>query len=184
MNPFAIDDLPQIEAERVVLRALENSDAAALLEVFSDADALKYWGHGPLADFDAAHAYISSAQRAYQAGSRYQWAITLDGKLLGSCALSALNPQHLSATLSYVLATRCLGQGYAREAVHALVSVAFDALDLNRIEADTDPRHIRSIRLLEALGFQREGLLRQRYRIDGNYQDALMFGMLKEDWQV
>jgi len=62
--------------------------------------------------------------------------------------------------------------------------VAFDALDLNRIEADTDPRHIRSIRLLEALGFQREGLLRQRYRIDGNYQDALMFGMLKEDWQV
>ena len=53
-----------------------------------------------------------------------------------------------------------------------MIVFAFDSLNLNRIEADVDPRNERSMRLLERLGFQREGYLRQRYCMNGERQES------------
>jgi ribosomal-protein-alanine N-acetyltransferase len=56
---------------------------------------------------------------------------------------------------------------------------AFEELGLRRIEADTDPRNSGSCRLLERLGFVREGLLRERWLIDGELQDTAIYGLLR-----
>ena len=73
-------------------------------------------------------------------------------------------------------------QGYMREALSALLDHAFGELDLNRIEADTDPRNERSTRLLERLGFVKEGLFRERCIVDGEVSDAAMYGLLRREW--
>ena len=70
------------------------------------------------------------------------------------------------------------------EAAAALIAFAFARLDLRRIEADADPRNVGSIRVLEKLGFVREGFLRERWDIGGEIQDAVLFGLLRREWHV
>lgn len=57
-----------------------------------------------------------------------------------------------------------------------------ESLALRRVEADVDPRNDRSIRVLERLGFQGEGLQRERYVVAGEVQDALLYGVLRPEW--
>lgn len=49
--------------------------------------------------------------------------------------------------------------------------------------ADADPRNERCLRLLENLNFKREGLLRERYHVNGELQDAVVLGLLRSEWQ-
>ena len=78
-----------------------------------------------------------------------------------------------------------LGAGdarYAREALTVLLDHAFSSLGLRRIEADVDPRNQGSLNTLEALGFRREGYLRQRWRVAGEIQDSVLMGLLASEW--
>ena len=69
------------------------------------------------------------------------------------------------------------------EALHALVQYAFQTLDLNRLEADIDPRNKASARTLERLGFQKEGHLRERWIVNDEISDTDLYGLLRRDWQ-
>jgi GNAT acetyltransferase-like protein/glutathione-dependent formaldehyde-activating enzyme len=80
------------------------------------------------------------------------------------------------------LASRAWGCGYMYEALSALLDYGFTELNLNRVEADTDPRNERSTRLLARLQFFREGLFRERCIVDGEISDAAMYGLLRRDW--
>ena len=70
------------------------------------------------------------------------------------------------------------------EALHALLDYAFEELALHRIEADVDPRNTPSIRTVERLGFQREGYLRERWKVNGEIQDTVFFGLLRPEWEA
>ncbi len=82
-----------------------------------------------------------------------------------------------------MLASRAWGYGYMQEALTAFLDFGFDQLGLNRVEADTDPRNERSMRLLERLRFTKEGHFRERWIVDGEVSDAAMYGLLRKDWQ-
>ena len=68
------------------------------------------------------------------------------------------------------------------EALQALLGFAFHALDLNRLEADIDPRNHASARTLERLGFQREGHMRERWIVKGEVTDTWWYGLLRREW--
>ncbi len=70
------------------------------------------------------------------------------------------------------------------ETLRAVLDYAFSVLDLHRIEADVDPRNTASVRILERLGFQREGYLRERWQVNGEVQDSLFYGLLRPDWEA
>ena len=70
------------------------------------------------------------------------------------------------------------------EALTAFLGYGFGELDLNRIEADTDPRNLAATSVLEKLGFVREGLLRERWITDGQKSDSAMYGLLRSDWDA
>lgn len=106
----------------------------------------------------------------------------VSGKLLGTCALWGINAQCRRAEIGYILDSRVWGQGYMREALSALLHYAFTKLDLNRIEADSDPRNERSTRLLVRFGFSQEGLFRERCIVEGEISDAAMYGLLRREW--
>jgi RimJ/RimL family protein N-acetyltransferase len=88
-----------------------------------------------------------------------------------------------SAALGYVLDDAAWGQGYATEAAVALLDWAFDTLDLNRVQAETDTRNLASARVLEKIGFQREGTLREDCVVNGEVSDSWVFGLLRREWQ-
>lgn len=86
-----------------------------------------------------------------------------------------------SAVLGYWMGEVYAGRGFMSSAVRAVVAHAFDTLHLNRVEAACLPHNDASIRLLEKVGFQREGYARKYLCIDGRWQDHLLYGMLRDD---
>ena len=68
------------------------------------------------------------------------------------------------------------------EAVTQILGYGFGELNINRIEAMTDPDNVASIRSLKKLGFSEEGILRQNGFWNGKFHDSRCFSMLKEDW--
>ena len=86
-----------------------------------------------------------------------------------------------SATIGYWLGVNHAGQGYMSRALRAALSYCFSNLRLHRVEAACLPSNIASIRVLESAGFKREGLARSYLRINGRWQDHLLFAVLEND---
>jgi len=63
-----------------------------------------------------------------------------------------------------------------------LLGHGFAALDLNRIEADVDPRNEASARVLEKLGFRQEGYMPERWIVQGEPADTVYYGLLRRHW--
>jgi ribosomal-protein-alanine N-acetyltransferase len=86
-----------------------------------------------------------------------------------------------AATLGYWMGAPYAGRGYMSKAVRAGIGFAFATLRLHRIEAACLPRNQASIRLLEGAGFRREGFARAYLRINGTWQDHVLYGLLESD---
>jgi ribosomal-protein-alanine N-acetyltransferase len=180
MRAFA--NLP-IRTARLELRPLREADVAALFEIHSDATAMRYWD-APMWKSDERGRAMVARDVALTTMDYLRLGIALaaSGTLLGTCALWKIDTQSRRAEIGYILGCRNWGRGYMHEALGALLQYAFTELNLNRIEADTDPRNVRSTRLLERLGFSKEGLFRERCIVEGEVSDAAMYGLLSREW--
>jgi ribosomal-protein-alanine N-acetyltransferase len=104
------------------------------------------------------------------------------GKLAGGITLA--NIRHgvsQSGHIGYWIGERYANRGLMTDAVNVLVRFAFDRLRLHRIEAACIPDNVRSMRVLEKAGFQREGLLRSYLKINGAWQDHYLYARIIED---
>jgi ribosomal-protein-alanine N-acetyltransferase len=178
------DRLPTITTERLRIRWLTAADVPALFAVFGDAEVCRYWSRPPMPDVVAAEALLREIEAYFASRSLFQWGIAEreTDAVIGTCTLASLSEEHRRAEVGFALARRAWGRGYLAEALPALLAFAFDTLGLHRIEADADPRNARSIRVLERAGFQREGLMRERYHLEGEIQDAFIYGLLRHEW--
>jgi ribosomal-protein-alanine N-acetyltransferase len=106
-----------------------------------------------------------------------------DDELLGGLTLGNVRRGVAQcATLGYWIGEKHAGQRLMGKAVRAVLRHAFLEMRLHRIEAACAPNNERSRRLLESLGFQREGFARAYLLIDGAWQDHLLFAMLERDF--
>lgn len=179
------DDLPTLTTERLELRKLREDDAEAVFEVFRDPEVMRYWSSTPMKELDDALALILQTHDLAQSKTLYQWGIASrsTGGVAGTCTLFRLDFTHRRGEIGFALGRKHWGQGIASEAVGRLIGLSFNELNLHRLEADVDPRNDRSLRLLERQGFQREGLLRERYHVGGETQDTVFLGLLRREWK-
>lgn len=177
--------LPTLAAPRVHLRGMDGRDLDDLYAVYSDPEVTRYWSHGAWPHRDEASIYLEAIESGFQAGNLFQWGIALraSDRVVGTVTLYAIDHAQGRAEVGFALAREHWGHRYAREALTVLLAHAFDALALRRIEADVDPRNLASLRTLEALGFRREGYLRQRWQVAGEPQDSVLMGLLASDWR-
>lgn len=173
--------LPTLEGERVRLRPFRTADRDALFAIYSDAQVMRYWGFPPWTELAQAEAHIASVLAITEPVPSFSWVLARasDDTLAGTTTLFGIRRDQLRAELGYCLAPAEHGKGIASEAVRLALGFAFGTLGLERIEADVDPRNAPSCRLLERLGFQREGLLRARWRVAGEVSDSVIYGLLR-----
>ncbi len=127
---------------------------------------------------------IRRYQRDIRNGTGYPFFVfTPDGDtLLGGLTLTHVQRGVTqSCSLGYWMGAAFAGKGLMTIAVKAAVVFAFDTLHLNRVEAACLPNNSASIRLLEKVGFAREGYARRFLCIDGKWQDHLLYGMVRDD---
>ena len=177
--------LPTLHAPRLTLRPLTEADVVDVLSVFADPLVLRYWDGPLMTTQQDAMQYIERIHYSLRRRELLQWGIAeADADaVVGTCTLTHLSLTHRRAEIGFALKQACWGRGLGSEAVAAVLGFAFGDLGLNRIEADVDPRNERSLKLLDRLGFRREGHLRERYFMNGERQDAILMAMLHSEWQ-
>lgn len=127
---------------------------------------------------------IKRYQRELRDGAGYPFFVfAADGvALLGGLTLSQVQRGVTqSGSLGYWMGARYAGRGYMTDAVRTLLRFSFNTLRLHRVEAACLPHNAASIRLLEKVGFQREGYARSYLCIDGRWQDHLLYAMVSDD---
>ncbi|MES2900714.1 MAG: GNAT family protein [Pseudomonadota bacterium] len=175
-----------LNTERLALRFFEEGDAAALYAIFSDVKVMRYWSSSAWTTMEEAHESVREAQAAYTDGSSLRLGIVLrdSGELIGYINLYAIYHANRRCDIGYALAQPHWGNGYLAEAMRAVIEHGFAAMDLNRIEADIDPRNTASEKLLERMGFQKEGYMRERWIVNGEICDTAFYGLLRSEWKM
>jgi RimJ/RimL family protein N-acetyltransferase len=169
---------------RLVLRRFRTADAPALAAYRSDRDVARYQSWEAPFGLDRAEDFVG-----YMAGADpdrpgwFQWAVELteEKALIGDVGVG-LHENLMQADIGFTLARGRHGRGYATEAVRAVLDRLFTIQGLRRVSAECDVRNVSSARLLDRVGFTREGLLRSHTWINGEWTDDLLFGLLAEDW--
>ncbi len=171
---------------RLILRPLTAADAPAILAIFGDMRVMRYWSSPPHGSIDDAVAFIDKARDGYRTGQMILLGLELQHsrQLIGTCTLHARNVICRRAELGYALGAEHWGQGLMHEALERFLQFVFDELDLNRLEADIDPRNQSSARTLERLGFRREGYAKERWIVAGEVSDTAWYGLLARDWRA
>lgn len=176
---------PVLDTARLRLRPMTLDDRADLFAIFSDPQAVRYWSSEPWQRQEQAEAAIIRALEGYRSATEVRLGVELraDRKLVGVVNLHQFFPQNRRCELGYAFNRQYWGMGLATEALTAALAHGFDALDLNRVEADIDPRNEASARLLERLGFRAEGYMPERWIVHGEAADTAFYGLLKRHWR-
>lgn len=176
--------LPVLDGTRVRLRGIDAQDFDAFYALHSDPQAMRYWSFPAWTAHEHAQAYFETACSSRDACRMLCWAIAdiADDRLIGAATLCDIDREQGRAAIGYVLSRDRWGHGLAREAVLRVLAHAFDTLALRRVEADIDPRNEASCRLVERLGFRREGMLRERWHVAGELCDTALYGLLAREF--
>ena len=126
---------------------------------------------------------IVHGNRAWDDDREYTFGIALPGGgLVGRIRLSVVvRGPWQNTNMGYYVSHEANGRGICTEAVGLVVGFAFDRLDLHRVQAAVMPRNAPSLRVLEKNGFRREGLAPRYLRINGEWEDHLIFARTAED---
>ena len=116
-------------------------------------------------------------------GHALTWVVEADSDAVGWVSLRNIDWTNRSASLGFSLAPKAEGKGIAHTAVSQVLDLAFGPGRMQRIEADCDIDNDRSQRLLERLGFQREGTLRAFARMPEGRRDFYLYSLLADEWK-
>ncbi len=179
------DELPQLRAPRLTLRPLGPGDVPDLFEIFSDPEVARYWSSPPFVELAEAEALLADIEESFRERTLFQWGIEreVDGKVVGTVTLWQLDAGNRRGEIGFALGRGAWGQGLMSEALGVFFGFCFGVLGLHRLEADVEPANGRSLRVLERLGFRREGYLRERWFTYGEWQDSVILGLLAGEWE-
>jgi ribosomal-protein-alanine N-acetyltransferase len=112
----------------------------------------------------------------------YRWFVSVDGQVVGAVSLKNISHSMGYGEIGYGVAESHHGKGIATAAVRLLVEKIFRETYLRRLLAYVHEENIASCRVLEKLGFQEEGLLREHYVINGVPVNEVLYALLKSEW--
>lgn len=179
--PFA-----EILTGRLALRDLRDSDAERMFDYRSRPEVSRFQSWGT-ESCDQIRDYIRGIANAGigTPGTWHQLAIELlsSRQLIGDCGIHVLNTDPRQAEIGITLALEHQSKGYATEAIEALLSYLFVALNLHRVFASVDPRNVPSVRLMERVGMRKEAHFIKSLWFKTEWVDDVVFAMLASDWK-
>lgn len=174
-------DIPVLLTPRLRLRRMEERDAPGIFAVLSDPVAMRYMSRGVATDPEEAVAQVRFVHEMQEQGEVLEWTVALrdSDAHIGGCLLFNFDPRNRRAEIGFSMARAHWGRGYMTEAAQAVIDHAWNALDLHRLEADAHPDNAACLALLARLGFEREGLLRDRWCVEGVWSDSVILGLIR-----
>lgn len=181
---FDFTTFPVLVTRRLTLREPRLSDAVDVLRFRGDPIVQKF--DDPVIHTVAeAESFVTELQAEYHEHRGINWAVTLGAQdiVIGIFSLHYWDQYHHRAEAGYGLAHAHWRQGIGSEALQAIVQFGFEHMDLHRIYARTISDNHESVRLLERLGFRREGTQREHsWEDDGTFHDSAIYGLLAREF--
>lgn len=179
--------LPKLQTVRGVIRLPKLADAPKLLRYrLANREHLAPWEPLREADYytlEQCRQTVTDAREAAERDRGYPLALfdANEQEMLGNVTLSnVVRGPFQACLLGYGIGARWQGRGLMYEALEATLVWAFDELGLHRVMANHLPHNERSARLLERLGFEREGYARAYLKIAGTWQDHILTARIRE----
>jgi ribosomal-protein-alanine N-acetyltransferase len=175
LNPF-----PILITERLILRRTREDDAQEFLSIRNNDNVLKYLDREKTASVEEVLQLIKTIDADIDSGNAINWAITTKDSdlLIGNICFWKINHQHYRAEIGYTLHPSFWGKGIMKEAITKVIDYGFNQLGFHSIEANVNPKNIRSIKLLEGLQFVREGYFRENYYYNGKFLDSAIYSLV------
>ncbi len=175
-----------LRAPRLLLRPLREEDAAALLAYRSLPEVCRYVPFEPM-DAESVRERLAGQWMRTTLESEGESLtlgveLTSSQELIGDVLLHWTSAEHRSGEIGYVFNPKYSGRGYATEAVHRLLHLAFDELWLRRVMARLDADNAASARVLERLGMRLEAHLVENEWFKGRWSDELDYALLEREW--
>jgi len=176
---------PELLTSRLRLRELRQTDAEAILRIFSAEEVTRYYDLDTFTNHSQAIALISRQAERFTRGEIIRWGIAHQSNdvIIGTIGL-VLNQQNNQAGLGYELARAYWRRGIMSEALAIVIRFGFHTLRLNRLQALVMPGNVASTGLLRKLDFTEEGILREYAFFKGRFQDMHCFSLLKREYIV
>ncbi len=177
------EPFPVLETERLILTEISIKYLDDLSLILSDPEVAKYEYFYPTENSEQVEKFILRYQKERNEKEEITWGIIAktSKKLIGTCCLGDFSESARRAEVGYAMARNEWGKGYATEAIKAIVEYGFAEMNLNRIEAFITPGNVASIRVLEKIGFIKEGHVRERDLIKGELVDGIIMSKLLKE---
>ena len=172
---------------RLRLRPFQESDLVEFSAYRSDPAVARFQGWSAPFSRDQARAFLEEMQRTRPGspGAWFQLAIERQAQpgIIGDCGFQVLEDEPRQAQIGFTLARPFQKQGYAAEAVRALLDFLFSQYELHRVTAICDALNLASATLLERLGMRREGHHLQNVWFKGAWGDEFSYAILQSEWR-
>ena len=177
-------DLPTIETERLLLRKITLNDASDMFEYASNPEVSEYTMWSTHVSLEDTKYFLKSLTKMYKRRELVDWGIVhkAEKKFIGTCGFVEWSMTHSRAEIGYALSARYWSEGYMSEAVNAIIEFGFREMLLNRVMGRCEVNNIASARVMEKVGMQLEGILRQQLFVKGKYWDLKIYSILREEF--
>ena len=176
---------PPLQSDRLHVRLVTDADLPALLDVNGSDEVTRLLPYPTWTSTADGDAWLARMRGIEATGTALQFVVASKetDAAIGTCLLFRHDEGSARAELGYVLGRAHWGRGLMSEALSTLIDGAFGPMGLRRLEAEVDVRNAASARVLERLGFVREGIARQRWVTKGEARDVTSFGLLRDEWR-
>ncbi len=179
-------EYPKLETERLILRAPKYADVTDVFDICSHPDSCRFADWYPHSEKSETKAYISWLKKQMRNSRQngYTWFVEQKEKQKVIATISVVEWDHSGniATVGYTLSHEYQHKGYATEMLLAVLRYLFFSESAVRVQAKVMLENAPSIRLLERVGMQKEGLLRRGAYCKTECVDVYLYALLKEEF--
>jgi RimJ/RimL family protein N-acetyltransferase len=177
-----IELIEEISDGNLFLRKITKNDVTFFYQSLKEKEMTNYLSLGPLRSFEHSKRLIKNYLRSWDKFLQFNYVIELRDTSyitrIGSVSLWAINWYHQRSGIGIWILPKYWEQGFGTKSIELIKNIAFNHLNLNRIEAHIAMLNSRSISMFKKCNFLEEGLLRNYLKIDGKYQDAVILSCL------
>lgn len=180
-----VPERPLLHGVRVWLRPLEARDMPAYVAGINDTQVGGRAGYRMPMSLEQATAWHGRTLEQSRSGDGFFFAVCElgDDRFIGTTWLKEVNRLDGNAELAIYMDRDHIGSGWGTDAQHALLAFGFGTLGLERIWLTVHDDNARAIRSYEKVGFQREGVMRRSFRVDGELTDSVLMSILRDEWR-
>ena len=170
-----------LESERILLKPVEYDDLEYLLQLRWDKEITNFLIHEPLS--------LKNQQDWFDNIKRNDMPLSIfekknDGlNIIGTIGLYNINARHQRAVWRIRIDGSSQGKGYAKEAIQMLLDYGFNTLNLNKITSESMESNVAILKLTKKMGFKEEGVMKDHFFHQGEFKNAVLFGLLRDDYK-